>query len=62
MNAPDLFTVAEQRKRERDKDELLEHCALLLTKALKRIDRGRIGDNIVRKEIKQTIAKVRKAG
>lgn len=56
-----LFEHAEAKKQARQRDALLQHCALVLTKALKRIDKGRIGDNIVRKEIKETIRKLRTA-
>lgn len=58
-----LFEHAEvkQRRARKDKDELLKHCALVLSKALKHIDRGRVGENIVRKEIKETIKALRAA-
>ena len=57
----DLFTAADERKKQRQRDALLEHCALVLSKALKHIDRGRVGENIVRKEIKETIKALRAA-
>lgn len=57
----DLFTSADERKKQKQRDELLKHCAVVLSKALKHIDRGRIGENIVRKEIKDTIKVLRSA-
>lgn len=57
----DLFTSADQRKRERVKDELLTHCALVLTKALKQMKGHGIIENTVRKEIRETLKKVKAA-
>lgn len=54
----DLFTSAEQRKREHKKDELLKHCALVLSKALRQMKGHGIIENTVRKEIRETIKKV----
>ena len=54
----DLFTAAEDRKREAKKDELLKHCAIVLTKALRQMKGHGIIENTVRKEIRETLKKV----
>ncbi len=56
----DLFTAADQRKRERQQDELLLHCALVLTKALKRMQGGGIVENMVRKEMRETLETIKR--
>ena len=51
----DLFTAADQRKRERQLEQLVIHQRLVLTKALKLMKGGGIIENIVKREIKDTI-------
>lgn len=51
----DLFQSADQRKREKQLSELVIHQRLLLTKALKLMRGGGIVENIVKREIKDTI-------
>lgn len=56
----DLFTAAEQRRREKQLDELALHCAVVLTKALKLMRGGGIVENKVRKEMRETLETIKK--
>jgi len=51
----DLFSDADARKREKQKDALIMHQKLLLTKALRLLKGSGIVENIVRREIKDTL-------
>lgn len=51
----DLFDTADQRKRERQLEQLVIHQRLVLAKALKLMKGGGIVENIVRREIKDTL-------
>lgn len=51
----DLFTDADARKREKQLEAALLHHRLLLTKALKLLKGSGIVENIVRREIKDTL-------
>jgi hypothetical protein len=56
----DLFTSADQRKRERQLEELATHCALVMTKALKLMKGGGIIENKVRKEMRETLETIKR--
>jgi len=57
----DLFTSADQRKRERELEQLVMHQALLLTKALKALKGGGIIENNIKRQIKDALKRSRAA-